>query len=92
LIASAVLDKIVRHPAHPPEQGIIVLPGSRSGLVLHKREQNPYLAYLLDGGWRLLKFRAVRSLQDNERLNPESLSSYFALDPLANDDAQLPLF
>ncbi|HKJ27763.1 MAG TPA: hypothetical protein VJ965_09010 [Anaerolineales bacterium] len=92
LIASAILDKIVRHSAHPPEQGIIVLPGSRSGLVLHKREQNPYLAYLLDGGWRLLKFRAVRSLQDNERLNPASLSSYFALDPLANDDAQIPLF
>jgi hypothetical protein len=91
LIASAVLDKIVNHPPHPPEQGVIVLPGSRSGLVLHKRSQNPYLDYLLDGGWRLLKFRSVRRLHENKQLSGENLASHFALDPLGYDDAQLPL-
>ena len=92
LIASAVLDKIVRQPSHPPEQGLVILPGSRSGLLMFKRTHNPHLAYLLDGGWRTVKFRTVRSLIDSERLSAESLASFFALDPLANDDAQLPLF
>lgn len=92
LVASTVLGKIVRHPTHPPEQGLIVLPGSRAKLLLFKREKNPYLASLLDTGWRIVKFRTARSLTDSEHFSAETLASFFALDPLSSDDAQLPLF
>jgi hypothetical protein len=91
LIASAILGKIIDGADHPPEQGIIVLPGSRSGLVMHKRERDPRLNFRLDGGWRFLKFRHVRRLVENEHLSRENLASFFALDPLSHDLAQLPL-
>ena len=91
LIASAIMGKIIDGAEHPPEQGIIVLPGSRAGLVMHKRERDPRLDYRLDGGWRFLKFRHVRRLVENEHLSPENLASFFALDPLSHDLAQLPL-
>ena len=91
LIASAIMGKIIDGAEHPPEQGIIVLPGSRAGLVMHKRERDPRLDYRLDGGWRFLKFRHVRRLVENEHLSQENLASFFALDPLSHDLAQLPL-
>ena len=91
LIASAILGKIISSPPHAPEQGVIVLPGGRAGLVLHKRERDPRLDYILEGGWRFLKFRQVRRMAENERLTQENLASYFALDPLAHDDVQMPL-
>jgi hypothetical protein len=91
LIASAILGKIIDGAEHSPEQGVIVLPGSRAGLVMHKRERDPRLDFRLDGGWRFLKFRHVRRLVETEHLSRENLASFFALDPLSHDLAQLPL-
>jgi len=91
LIASSILGKIIHSAEHPPEQGMIVVPGSRAGLVMHKRERDPYLDFQLDGGWRFLKFRHVRRLVETEHLSRENLASFFALDPLSHDLAQLPL-
>lgn len=91
MIASAILGRIIHTAQHPPEQGIIVLPGSRAGLVMHKRERDPRLDYDLEGGWRFLKFRYVRRLAESERISPENLASHFALDPLSHEEAQLPL-
>ena len=91
LIASAIMGKIINEADHPPEQGMIVLPGSRAALVMHKRERDPRLNFRLDGGWRFLKFRHVRRLEENEHLSPQNLASFFALDPLSHDLAQLPL-
>jgi len=91
LIASAILGKIINSAEHPPEQGVIILPGSRAGLVMHKRERDPRLDFRLDGGWRFLKFRHVRRLVEAEHLSQDNLASFFALDPLSHDLAQLPL-
>ena len=91
LIASAILGKIIEGADHPAEQGVIVLPASRSGLVMHKRDRDPRLNYRLDGGWRFLKFRHVRRLEEAEHISQENLASFFALDPLSHDLAQLPL-
>ncbi len=91
LIASAMLGKIVLQASHPPEQGVIVLPGGRSDLALHKLERNPHLAYRVEGGWRFLKFRFVRQLAGSEILTRDNFASHFNLDPLTRADAQLPL-
>ncbi len=91
VIASAIMGRIIHNAPHPPEQGVIILPGSRAGLVMYKRERNPRLNYQLDGGWRFLKYRYVRRLAENERLSADNLASHFSLDPLSHDEAQLPL-
>ncbi|MEJ2759180.1 MAG: hypothetical protein P8046_11925, partial [Anaerolineales bacterium] len=91
VIASSILGRIIHAAQHRPEQGVIVLPGSRAGLVMHKRERDPRLDYQLEGGWRFLKFRYVRRLAESERISPENLASHFALDPLSHEEAQLPL-
>jgi hypothetical protein len=92
VVASAVLSRILDGAGHPPEQGLIILPGGRAELVLHKRERNPRMSYQLDGGWRLVKFRHIRRMAESESVNQENLASYLVLDPIAMDDAQLPLF
>jgi hypothetical protein len=61
IIASAVLGKIVTDPEHDPKEGLIVLPGGRSKLVLHKMESNPRLEQDIKQGWRFLKFRSART-------------------------------
>lgn len=92
LIASANLGRILESAKHPPEQGIIVLPGGRAELVLFKQERDPRLDQRMKIGWRLLKFRHVRRMAENRSLSPENLASYLTLDPLTQDQTQIPLF
>jgi hypothetical protein len=91
IIASANLSNILRTAAHPPEQGIIVLPGSRADLVLKKLDRDPRLAYQIDSGWRFLKFRYLRRMAENTMLTIETLPSSLTLDPITSDDPQMPL-
>ncbi|MFN2145097.1 MAG: hypothetical protein ACK2T7_07070, partial [Anaerolineales bacterium] len=91
IIASANLSQIVRAAAHPAEQGIIVLPGSRAELVLKKLDRDPRLAYQIDSGWRFLKFRYLRRMAENAMLTIETLPSSLTLDPITSDDPQMPL-
>jgi hypothetical protein len=91
IIASAILGRIVTGPAHDPAAGLIVLPGGRSKLVLHKQERNPKLEQDIQRGWRFLKFRSVRRLWENPKLTRENLADQIALDPISLDDPQMPL-
>jgi hypothetical protein len=91
VIASAVLGRIVYDPAHDPKEGLIVIPGGRSKLVLYKMESNPRLEQDIKQGWRFLKFRSVRRLWENPKLNRSNLAAQIALDPLSIDDPQMPL-
>ncbi|MBN2044089.1 MAG: hypothetical protein JW757_03635 [Anaerolineales bacterium] len=91
LIASTVLSRILDAADHRPEEGVVVLPGGRAGLVMYKRERDPRLSYRLDGGWRILKFRHVRRMWESKSLSEKNLASYLVLDPIAHDEAQLPL-
>ena len=90
VMASAVLGTLAAESTQP-DQRFIVLPGGRAELVLYKRQRDPRLDYLLDGGWRFLKFRHVRRMAESEAVNRDNLASYFSLDPLTHDEAQLPL-
>jgi hypothetical protein len=91
IIASANLSKILRGASHPPEQGIIVLPGGRANLVLKKLERDPRLEYQIEAGWRFLKFRYLRRMAENTMLTFENFPSSLNLDPITSDDPQMPL-
>jgi hypothetical protein len=91
VIASANLSKILRSAKHPPEQGIIVLPGGRANLVLKKLERDPRLEYQIEAGWRFLKFRYLRRMSENTILTLENLPASLTLDPITSDDPQMPL-
>jgi hypothetical protein len=91
VIGSAVLGRIVSDPQHDPKEGLIVLPGGRSNLVLYKMANNPRLEQEINQGWRFLKFRSVRRLWENSKLNRSNLAAQIALDPLSIDDPQMPL-
>jgi hypothetical protein len=91
IIASSILGRIVTDPEHDPATGLIVLPGGRSKLVLHKLERNPKLEQDIQQGWRFLKFRSVRRLWENPKLTRENLADQIALDPISLDDPQMPL-
>jgi hypothetical protein len=92
LIASANLGRILDGAKHPPEQGIIVLPGGRAEVVLFKRERDPRLDQRLKDGWRFLKYRHVRRMAASSTLSPDNMASYLTLDPLTQDATQIPLF
>jgi hypothetical protein len=91
VIASAVLGNILFAPENRPEGGVIVLPGGRSNLVTYKLARDPRLKAAFESGWRFLKFRHVRRLAENPPLTPESFAEQFTLDPLTQDQAQMPL-
>lgn len=58
----AGISRLVHHPDHLAEQGVIVFPGSRSNLLTYKIQKNPYLEELVNTGWHFLKFRTLRSI------------------------------
>lgn len=90
VMASAVLGRLAAESGRADGR-VIVLPGGRAELVLYKRQRDPRLNYLLEGGWQFLKFRHVRRMAESEAVNRDNLASYFSLDPLTHDEAQLPL-
>jgi hypothetical protein len=69
----------------------IVLPGSRSHLLLTKIARDPRLAKLIDQSWTFLKFRHLRRLAENETINRASFQDLLYLDPLNEDQVQAPL-
>ncbi|MBN2147879.1 MAG: hypothetical protein JW726_10845, partial [Anaerolineales bacterium] len=98
-LASAVIGDILLRSTQPPARSIIVLPGGRANLVLHKLRRDPRLNRLCTltntpsrtGGWRFLKFRHLRWLFENPLLSPESLDEQIYLDPLTYSTPQLRL-
>lgn len=101
-LASAICSQLVQ--AQPAQSGqdlsslvesrrrnVIVLPGSRSGLLLFKMEENPQLERSILAGWQILKYRLVHRLADNLSFELPQLEKLFELDPLAYRDPQIPL-
>jgi hypothetical protein len=102
ITASAVLGKLLfsRGPLiaslHQTSTGqslqqIIVVPGSRAGLVLYKVKADARLRIALESGWKLIKYRHMRRLSGNESLTVQSLDQQLDLDPLLNEDPQMQL-
>jgi hypothetical protein len=60
LFASSMIGRFVYSPpAIPVSKCILVLPGSRAGLLAYKLQRDPRLAEAAGSGWRFLKFRHV---------------------------------
>ena len=91
VVASGVLGDIVYGANVKPEKAFIVLPGGRSGLVLRKLENDARLKTEMDKGWRFLKFRHLRRMGENQSLTQDSFKEQLALDPLSEDETQIPL-
>ena len=70
---------------------VIVIPGSRSGLMLYKQEEDLQLKRAIESSWRLLKFRLIHRLADNQGYELSLLEKLFDLDPLVYKDPQIPL-
>lgn len=90
-IASAIFSEIVLNSQHPPERGVIVLPGGRANLVMHKLRRDPRLSLAVEAGWRFVKFRQVRGLAENLAINRESFDELLEADPLTYDQPQMQL-
>jgi hypothetical protein len=69
----------------------LVLPGGRSNLVTYKAKRDERVARLMDEGQHLIKFRHVRRLASETTLTRETLAERLAIDPVAQNDPQLPL-
>jgi len=91
LSASAVLGKIIFEARTKPDNSFIVLPGGRSGLVMYKLTADARLRTEIEKGWRFLKFRQLRQMSENQSLTQESFKEQLGLDPLSEDETQIPL-
>jgi hypothetical protein len=74
-----------------PARRVIVLPGSRSNLLLFKRRRDPRLDYLL-GEWSFVKFRHLRAIAANTLVTRENIDEQLAADKLTYESPQLNLF
>ncbi len=70
----------------------VVLPGGRANLLAFKRQDNPYLDYLMDQNLvRFVKFRLVRRLAGSPLLTQANLYEQLSLDPLTYSSPQMQL-
>ena len=68
-----------------------VIPGGRAALLAEKARRDLRLRYAVEDATRVVKFRHVRRLAQESTLRRESLPERLALDPLGEQDPQLPL-
>ena len=70
---------------------LVVLPGSRSNLVLYKRQRDPRIDFLLKD-WYFLKFRHLRAISANPLIDRSNVEAQFLMDELTYESPQLKLF
>ncbi len=90
LVASAVVEQLLRQDPTPPVQDILVLPGERSSLLAYKLERDPGLR-LMAGRWRMLKFRHLQALAGLSGLTRTQFNQEFSNDPIEPSE-QMKLF
>jgi hypothetical protein len=90
LVASAVVGRILRGATDPPGRSVLVLPGGRAGLLSYKLDRLPDLRSRIDG-WRVVKFRHLRSLLDLHHLSRKDWEKEMTADPVEKPE-QMKLF
>lgn len=81
LKASAIVGGKILQGPYQRERSLVVLPGSRAGLLAYKRQRDPAFAARLDG-IRFVKFRLVRALAESDGLTRETFTARLESDPL----------
>jgi hypothetical protein len=89
--ASAVLGKYLLASTKNLEKSLLILPGSRSNLVVYKLRENPYLKKFFDQNWLFIKYRHLRRLSESSTLNLNNLNEQLSLDPLTYSQPQIRL-
>jgi hypothetical protein len=91
LVASALIGRAVLAKTHPAEKCVLVLPGGRAALAAYKLKRDPSLAERLRG-WRMLKFRLLRTLSEIPVLTRQTFEEQLASDPVKQAEGQLMMF
>jgi DNA-directed RNA polymerase subunit RPC12/RpoP len=93
-LASSIISRFIIHePAPPPAQNVLVLPASRSRLIVEKLRRNPSLAQALSTNWHFLKLRHIRLLADRSDLTIQLWQELLDSDPPQLDEtAQMVMF
>lgn len=81
VLASALVEKLLRQTSPGPGQNCLALPGGRAGLLAYKLERDPGLRALA-AGWRVIKFRQLRRLAALSSLTRDQLTKEFSGDPI----------
>ena len=91
LLASAMTGRILAKNQYPLEKCLLVLPGGRAGLLAYKKTRDPRLRKWLEG-WRIVKFRLLRSLADIPVLNRQTFDEQLVSDPVEQTQGQMMMF
>ena len=92
VIASAIIsDSLAKGSTSKSLRQVIVLPGSRSKLLIKKIDRDPILEQSISDEWRIVKFRHIRRLAENDSLTKSSFFELLGLDPISGDQIQAPL-
>ncbi|MDZ4159284.1 MAG: hypothetical protein U1B80_05770 [Anaerolineaceae bacterium] len=90
---SAISQWVLSPPRLPDQRNVLVVPGSRSNLLMLKLQRDPRLAQAASAGWRILKFRHVRRMLDRLDLTPALWEELLEQDPPRWEDAvQIKMF
>ena len=87
LASSMIARFVLAEPVGNEYRKVLILPGSRSRLLLHKLRQDIRLQEKVEG-WHILKFRHIKSLAERNEMNIDLFSSLLDADPLNREDAQ----
>ena len=90
LLASAVVERLLRQDPTSPVHSFLILPGGRAGLLAYKLERDPDLRAIA-GHWRILKFRHLRRLAGMNGLTRAQFDQEFSGDPIEPPE-QMKLF
>ncbi len=91
LLASALIGRALTETPSPPEQTVLVIPGGRAALIAYKGQRDPALAERLKG-YRLVKYRLVRTLSEVPILTRETFEEQIASDPVEQSKGQMMMF
>jgi hypothetical protein len=91
LVASAMTGRILAENRYPLEKCLLVLPGGRAGLLAYKETRDAKLRRRLEG-WRIVKFRLLRSLADIPVLSRQTFEEQLVSDPVEQAQGQMMMF
>ena len=91
ILTTAIISPILFDEGNSPQNSIILLPGSRSNLIIYRIMTNHLLKEIIEKGWRFVKFRHIRRLAEDEQLTKTDFLKQITLDPLQHREPQLPL-
>ncbi len=92
-LASAMVTRFLQAPHPTARHHVLVLPGSRAGLLAYKMQRDPRLATALQRGWHVLKFRHLHHVAGQADLSHDLWEALLDSDPpLWRETAQMSMF